>query len=211
MPLFLDHPDWNPNVLPLPFDPARAAALLDEAGWSARDPDGIRTRDGRRFEFTFMLIANNEISEEIATMVQAEYGKLGIGVTSEYYEWTVYLDRLRAKNFEATVLARQGELIYDPEDLFHSRSIDTQFNDVSFGHPVTDSLIDLAKRTTDRLERRKIWWKFQEELDRLHPITILYVSAAANPVRKDAVENPVMDVRGPYYRIDEWKPAGRGS
>lgn len=211
VPLFLDHPDLNPNVKPLPFDPAKAAALLDEAGWTKRGPDGIRVKDGKRLAFKFMLIANNEISEEIATMVQAEYGKLGIDVTSEYYEWTVYLERLRAKNFEATVLARQGELIFDPEDIFHSRSIETQFNDVSFGNPVTDSLIDLAKQTRDRTERRKIWWRFQEELDRLHPVTILYVSSAANPVRRDAVEDPVMDVRGPYYRITEWKPARRGS
>ena len=208
VPLFLDHPDWNPSVTPLPFDPPRAAALLDEAGWTERDRDGVRKKDGQRFEITFMLIANNEISEEIATMVQAEYEKLGIAVQSEYFETTVYLKRLRAKDFEATVLARRGELIFDPEDIFHSRSIETQFNDVSFGNPVTDSLIDLAKSTRDREERRKIWWEFQKELERLHPVTILYVSAAANPVRREAVEDPVMDLRGPYYRITEWKPGG---
>ena len=30
------------------YDPARAARLLDAAGWTGRDPDGIRTRDGKR-------------------------------------------------------------------------------------------------------------------------------------------------------------------
>jgi peptide/nickel transport system substrate-binding protein len=58
VPLYAEHPDFNPNVKPLPFDPAGAAQLLDEAGWTARDKDGIRMKAGRRFEFEFHLISH---------------------------------------------------------------------------------------------------------------------------------------------------------
>ncbi|MBZ0266622.1 hypothetical protein K8I85_00565, partial [bacterium] len=91
-PMFLGHPDRRTDLTPLPFDPARAAALLDEAGWTDINRDGIRVKDGVPFAFTFTLITDNEISEEIATLVEAEYGKLGIGVSLESYEWTVYLE-----------------------------------------------------------------------------------------------------------------------
>ena len=158
-----------------------------------------------------MLIANNEISEEIATLTQSEYGKLGIGVKAEFYEWTVYLERLRAKNFDATILARTGDMIFNPEEIFHSRAIAGNYNDISFGHPVTDSLIDLAKSTADHTRRREIWWRFQEEFQQLHPITVLYVSEASHALRRGRVENPVMDFRGSYYQIARWRPAGSGS
>lgn len=208
-PLFAGHPDYDPDLKPLPFDPDSAARLLDEAGWTGRDPDGVRTRDGTRLEFTYMLIAANEISEEISTMTQAEYRKLGIGVTSESYEWTVYIQRLREKRFDATILARRGDLLFDPEDVFHSRAIVGQYNDISFGNAVTDSLIDLAKSTPDRTVRRRIWWRFLEELDRLQPVTILYVSETSYPVRRDRVAKDPMDLRGPYFQLRDWEPVAR--
>ncbi|MBZ0269389.1 hypothetical protein K8I85_14640, partial [bacterium] len=88
-------------------------------------------------------------------------------------------------------------------------SIPTKFNDISFGNVVTDSLIDLAKSTRDRGERRKIWWRFQEEFQRLQPITVLYVSEVPHGLRRGRVENPVMDARGAFYQVAKWRPAGR--
>ena len=210
LPIFAEHPDFDPDVKPLPFAPDSAARLLDEAGWTGRDPDGVRTKDGMRLEFTYMLISANEISEEIATMTQAEFRKLGIGVTSESFEWTVYIGRLRKKQFDATILARRGDLLFDPEDVFHSRAIDGQYNDISFGDAVTDSLIDLAKSTPDRIARRAIWWRFFEAFDRVHPVTVLYVSQTSYPVRRDRVAKAPMDLRGAYYLLHEWEPAGKG-
>ncbi|GJM44914.1 MAG: peptide-binding protein [Gemmatimonadota bacterium] len=209
VPLFQGHPDFHPDLAPLPFDPGQAARLLDEAGWTDRDQDGIRRKDGRRLAFKYMLIANNEISEEIATLTHAQFRKLGIEVTSEFYEWTVYLERLRAKRFDATILSRVGEMIFDPEDTFHSRSIPTEFNDISFGSAVTDSLIDLAKSMADRSERRRVWWRFQEEFQKLQPITVLYVSETSYPVRRGIVDDPIMDLRGPFYQIAKWHPVGK--
>ncbi len=210
IPTFVENPDFDPDIEPLPFDPDSAARLLDEAGWTGRDPDGIRTKDGMRLEFTYMLIAANEISEDISTMTQAEFRKLGIGVTSESYEFTVYIGKLRRKEFDATILARRGDLLFDPEDVFHSRAIDGQYNDVSFGDAVTDSLIDLAKSTPDRARRKVIWSRFFEEFHRIHPVTVLYVSETSYPVRADRVAKAPMDLRGPFHELHRWEPARGG-
>lgn len=43
-------PLWDPNVPTFPYDPTKAKALLDQAGWKP-GPDGIRVKDGRRLEF----------------------------------------------------------------------------------------------------------------------------------------------------------------
>ena len=210
-PLYPDHFAFNPELEPYPFDPQGAAALLDEAGWTGRDEDGIRTRNGERFEVEFMLISDNKISEEMGTMIQAEYAKLGIEVTLSFFEFNVFIKRLNDKNFDATILARTLDFIYDPEDLFHTRAIAGRYNEMSFSDARVDSLIDLAKSTPDRKERQKIWWAFQEALHDAAAITVLYVSETSYPVRKDKVSFSPMDLRGGFWRLHEWVPAERSS
>lgn len=60
-------------------DPARAASLLDQAGWTA-GPDGIRVRDGERLTLTFNEALPQPRSREVVTLVQAQLAKLGIEV-----------------------------------------------------------------------------------------------------------------------------------
>jgi peptide/nickel transport system substrate-binding protein len=207
VPLYPEHADFNPNIAPLPFDPARAAALLDEAGWTARDADGVRTKDGMRFEFTFLYSTGNTISEEVGTMMQEELAKLGIRVEPRSLEWNVYLGKIHEKDFDATIIARRVEFVYDPESIFHSRSIEGQYNDISYSSPTFDALIDRAKSIPARAERRRVWWEFQEAFARELPVTVLYVGDAAYPVRIDAVKDPVIDERGALARVHEWHPA----
>jgi len=210
-PIYEQHPMFNPNVEPYPYDPAESARLLDEAGWSARDADGFRTKDGKRFQIKLTLISGNEISEEMGTMVQAEYRKLGIDVTTEFFEWTVFIQKVNGKEFDATILARSVDLIFDPEEVFHSRAIDGKFNDVSFGDARVDSLIDLAKSTFDHEERKRIWWEFQEAMHDVEGITLLYTSETTYPVRRAKVAKSMADVRGGLYQITDWVPAGGGA
>ena len=116
------------------------------------------------------------------------------------------MEKLRAKDFDATILARRVGFVYDPGDLFHSRSIAGQYNDVSFANAEIDSLIDLAKSIPERSRRVEVWWRFQEVFQREVAVTVLYVGASANPVRRDRVANPVMDIRGAFRRLHEWRP-----
>src|SRR5690606_15037168 len=49
-------PPWSPlhpDIEPLSYDPAEAARLLDEAGWTLGS-DGIRRRDGQPLAFTLL-------------------------------------------------------------------------------------------------------------------------------------------------------------
>src|SRR5262249_51076118 len=46
--------EYDQTLPQIPFDPAGAKKLLDEAGWIDHDGDGIRDKDGVKFSFKFL-------------------------------------------------------------------------------------------------------------------------------------------------------------
>lgn len=64
------------------YDPAAAGALLDEAGWTARDGDGYRTKDGKRLSVTWPSAPSSarEQRDILAQAIQADLKKIGIEV-----------------------------------------------------------------------------------------------------------------------------------
>src|SRR5919202_1174428 len=49
---------YNPNAKPYPYDPARAAKLLDAAGWKM-GADGFRHKNGQKFSVRYSTTAHN--------------------------------------------------------------------------------------------------------------------------------------------------------
>lgn len=66
----------NPD---LAYDPARAAASLNQAGWRLA-PDGVRARDGKRLEFTMLTGAASDDAPELQVLqiVQGELRAVGV-------------------------------------------------------------------------------------------------------------------------------------
>jgi peptide/nickel transport system substrate-binding protein len=61
-----------------PHDPARAAALLDEAGWR-RGPDGIRRNAaGEKLSFELMTTAGNRAREAVQQVLQGMWRAVGV-------------------------------------------------------------------------------------------------------------------------------------
>mgnify|MGYP000458779389 CR=1 FL=1 len=57
------------------------ADLLDDAGWSDSDGDGVRdNEDGKPFRFTFLYPANLPFYPQLASLMKADFRKAGIEV-----------------------------------------------------------------------------------------------------------------------------------
>ncbi len=57
-------PDYDPAAGAYVRDPDKANALLDQAGWTSRDSDGIRTKDGRRLTARVVYAADAIVGPE---------------------------------------------------------------------------------------------------------------------------------------------------
>lgn len=60
------------------FDPQRAEQLLDEAGWTERDSDGIRIKDGQRLSIRVYNEPNWVVSIPDAELISIQLARIGI-------------------------------------------------------------------------------------------------------------------------------------
>ncbi|QXJ23879.1 ABC transporter substrate-binding protein [Actinomadura graeca] len=65
-----------------PYDPALSAKLLDQAGWTGRDSEGYRTKDGRRLTLRWPYLAKlmRDRRDVLAQGIQAQAKKAGIHI-----------------------------------------------------------------------------------------------------------------------------------
>jgi peptide/nickel transport system substrate-binding protein len=72
------------NLAPIPYDPARAAALLTAAGWIP-GPDGIRVKDGRPLRLDVATTTGNAVGHRLAVLLQSEWRQLGVDLRVRPY------------------------------------------------------------------------------------------------------------------------------
>lgn len=70
---------YTPGVPTYPYDPARARALLDEAGWTP-GPDGIRRKGADRLALDFATTSGNRVRELTQQVMQNGWKAVGIEV-----------------------------------------------------------------------------------------------------------------------------------
>lgn len=141
-------------------DPARARALLDEAGYL--DPD----RDGPAVRFRLTLkISNAEFNRLQSAVIQDNLQAVGIGLDVRVYEFaTLYADVLGG-NFQLFTLQWTGASLADPDILrrvFHSSQIPPLgFNRGHYFSPPVDALLDDAAVAPNDVLRRKLYGEAQ--------------------------------------------------
>jgi peptide/nickel transport system substrate-binding protein len=160
-----ESPAYDPSVAPLPFDPAGAAKLLDEAGWRDTDGDGVRDRRGRTFDFELLVSAGNAIGRQIDDVFVAELARAGIRARPRSLEWASFVERLDSGSFEAASLASSAsDPNPDPYPAWHSSQWPPHgLNSGYYRNPEADRLMERARAERDTAKRIAL-------LHRLHRI-----------------------------------------
>jgi peptide/nickel transport system substrate-binding protein len=189
---------YSATLQPRPYDPQRAASLLDEAGL-APGADGVRARDGKRFEIDLWAVEGDGQARAIVEMVAAAWNAIGVSTLPQYapvddlwgplgYQFS---DRMTGCLFTWTNAN-------DPDDLYywHSSQIPTApggsgGNLPAFFYPYAfqadiDTLTADAASTLDLLARQKLYGDIQTLLAREVPVIFLYWEEAFPAARENA-------------------------
>lgn len=137
-PTFLS-PEMKAGHYPVGYDPARARALLRDAGYSP-GPDGIMQKDGKKLSFTYLMLTGDALNQQIAEFTQAGLAKIGIQMKVREIEFNQLLALLNnpTADWQAAALGESNGGYPSGEDLFGTGS---SMNQGGYSDPEMDRLI----------------------------------------------------------------------
>ncbi len=149
-------PGYDSTLQPYPHDPAKAKALLAEAGY----PDG--------FSITYTTLSDPR-SEKLAQALQADLAKVGVKVDIELMTFPTYLDATARPDGLKFAYTAWFMDYPDPSNFidvrFHTKMIAERDsnNDTFYSNPTLDRMLDAAKAEVDQDKR----WAMYHEIERL--------------------------------------------
>ena len=179
--------DWvyAPDVPTYAHDPEKAAALLDEAGWSVMQDGVRRNAKGERLSLRLMTTAGNKTRELVEQVLQSQWKKVGIDITIKNEPARVYFGQTMTRR-EYPALGMYAWLSSPesvPRTTLHSAMIPTEENNWSgqnypgFVNAEIDELIDKTEVELDRETRRRYWRRMQQIYAEELPVLPLYFRA----------------------------------
>lgn len=185
---FPGSPYENPNNEKISYDPEKAAQLLAEAGWTARNAHGVLVREN--LPFTLTLLYFSKPSERHLTIFQEDLKKAGIELNLKLLDASAMFKLIDERNFDLANMAWNALIFPNPESEYHSKYADMdQTNNITgVKVPRIDEILDaypLMFNLNDRIQAL-------QELDGLvyneHPY--------------------ILNWYGPYSRILYWNRFG---
>ncbi|HEX2093521.1 MAG TPA: ABC transporter substrate-binding protein [Longimicrobiaceae bacterium] len=160
--------EHSADVRPLPYDPAGAGRLLEQAGWRDTNGDGIREKNGQPLRLEVEYSAADPIRGDVLVAMQAQVRQAGIQLVPRSYERTTWVERLRGRQFMGSFWGwgwGPGVMGPNAEMVFHSRSIPPNGpNFAGYRSPRVDALIDSILVENDTTRARGLWRQFEQQV-----------------------------------------------
>jgi peptide/nickel transport system substrate-binding protein len=169
----------NTDLPEIKYDPKVAKKMLEVAGWKDSDGNGILDKflGGIKIEFKFTFLTNtNPLRSQILQRISDDLKKVGIKSEIKELEWSVYLDKIRNHDFDATYGAWTSPTTPpDPYQIWHSsQSQDDGSNFISFNNEKNDNLIESYRDEMDETKRILILKEWQKLIYEEQPYTFLW-------------------------------------
>lgn len=203
-PFFVESDQYNKDLKNREYNVQRARELLAEAGWKDTDHDGWLDKEGKKFEFTFLIPSGRRFYERLGTIMKEDLEKLGIQMDIERMEWAAFLNKIEQKDFDATCLGWSTSFEGDPYQVWHSSQgiVERGSNFISYSNKKADRLMERARVLFDKEKRNALYWKFQKVLYDDQPYTFLFSGDSLVAVSK-RFENVIVHKAG--LDILDWK------
>jgi peptide/nickel transport system substrate-binding protein len=169
---------YDPNVATYPYDPAKARALLEQAGWTL-GADGVRVKGGQRFSFTLSSATENSGGVVVEEALQRYWRDVGAQAVIKNYQSPLLFDNtangiLQGGKYDV-VLFDWGAAA-DPDDsaIYSADNFAPHGQNALFWNDAraTKAMND-ALATVDWERRKKDYYIVQEELADQVPTIIM--------------------------------------
>ena len=148
---------YNPDLEPYPYNPAKAKALIKEAGV-----------EGAKLTF-YVTEGGSGMLDPVAmgTAIQADLKAVGFNVEIKTFEWNTFLGEVNPGLEGKADIAEMAWMTNDPDTLpFLALRTGAWpdkggFNSGYYSNPKVDELLEAARASTDQAERARLYKEMQ--------------------------------------------------
>ncbi|MGH2575758.1 MAG: ABC transporter substrate-binding protein [Ignavibacteria bacterium] len=203
-----DKKHLNTELPEIPFDPQKAKQLLEQAGWKDNDGNGVLEKfiDGKETDFKFTFLINtNPVRKQILLVVIDALKKVGIQADLQELEWSVYLDKVKKHEFDATLGGWVAPVTPpDPFQIWHSSQTKGEgSNIISFINAESDKILEEYRSEFDENKRIDLIKRWQKIIYDEQPYTFLW-GEKAKYVFDSRYHNTRWYPKRNSMEMDEW-------
>jgi peptide/nickel transport system substrate-binding protein len=193
------------------YDPAKANALLDAAGW-ARGAGGVREKNGVKLEFTNSTTSGNAVREQTQQLLIQDWRAIGATMRIQNMPAAVIWGEFwQQSKFNSVIVGVNFMLGSDPDvtPRFGSGAIPAKggrgFNTYQYQNPEADRLLAKGASQFDLAQRKATYGELQKLIRNDLAILPLFQSFLAEGI-KDGLQGFQPNINGSSncWNIREW-------
>jgi peptide/nickel transport system substrate-binding protein len=197
---------YDPNVRVYDYDPPRARAMLEEAGWHV-GTDGVRHKGAHRLSFELLVNQGSPgVIDRLMAFV-ADMRDIGIEINVRQLDFPSISARTYQGRYDLVATSRGGAIDPDWTTVFASwQKPPAGANTTGYADPIVDRDLREGIRTVDYAKRKAIYDDMQARLAETLPMLWLdgaFAAAAHSPRLhldpKVTLQSPLM-----FYNIADW-------
>lgn len=197
---------WSNKDLKGPsYDPEKAKSLLEEAGWSDIDNDGIREKDGQKLKLSLFTYTSRPELPSMAEALKDQLGKVGIEADISILDNSAVIEQAKGGKVDMYLVSINILLNRDPDTWASYFTDQSYYYDIlNYAPQEVTNLVKQGSETMDQGERKKIYDQLQKLI--LEEVPVVYlsyytsISAASSNVKGYEMDPAGREMLGKVYK-----------
>lgn len=175
----------NSSIDVVPYDLEKAKQILDEAGYTDTDGDGVREVSGKPIDFVVMSQNGLPGINRVFEILKEDWAKIGIEVTQKPLAYNALWEANQAPINDTTGIGEYTEFdmilwdwvpLQDPDFILSVLACNqlSVWSDTAYCSKEYDQMYDDQGVTVDDKQRKDIVWKMQEQIYNDRPYIAMY-------------------------------------
>jgi peptide/nickel transport system substrate-binding protein len=202
-PLWPEYWAFDRSITPSPFDPTRAASLLDEAGFPLRPARG--DSPAARFQLTCLVLENFSVLERLALHIQKDLFNVGVDLRFRVVTSKEFGALMGAGRFEAVLLDMVSGPTPGRPSIFWASAKEFRgaYNVFGYQNAEVDRLFEILRTTRNEAAVRSAVARLQRVMLDDPPALFLAWNERARAIRREFLfpEEPGVD---PLFSLRRW-------
>jgi peptide/nickel transport system substrate-binding protein len=167
---------WSNDNLETPsYDPEEAIALLEEAGWSDSDNDGIMDKDGEDLKLSLFTYPSRPELPSIAEALKDQLGQVGIDIEITILDDSAVREQAKGGKVDIYLVSVNTLLNRDPDTWASYFTTESYYYDcMNYSPDDVADLIEKGRETMDQEARKEIYDQLQERI--LKDVPVVYLT-----------------------------------